>query len=90
VKIVWTKRALEHLQSLHDYIAEDSKWNAALVAKRILEAVELLEKQPELGRVGRRLGTRELVIPKTPFVVIYRVRGGALRLLAVLHGKQIW
>jgi toxin ParE1/3/4 len=90
VKIVWTKRALEHLKALHAYIAADSEWNAALVATRILEAVELLGQQPELGRVGRRVGTRELMIPKTPFLVVYRVRNGVVRLLAVLHGKQIW
>lgn len=90
MKVVWTRRALGHLKALHDYIAHDSAQNAALVAERILEAVQLLESQPEIGRPGRRVGTRELVIPRTPFIVIYRVRKGALRLLAVLHGKQEW
>jgi toxin ParE1/3/4 len=90
MKVVWTKRALSHLSALHDFISNDSPQNAEVVARRILETVELLESQPEIGRPGRRVGTRELVIPKTPFIVIYRVRQGALRLLSVLHGKQEW
>jgi toxin ParE1/3/4 len=90
MKVVWTRRALSHLKALHDFISIDTPKNAALVSRRILETVQLLESQPEIGRPGRRVGTRELVIPKTPFIVIYRVRKGALRLLSVLHGSQKW
>lgn len=37
-------------------------------------------------------GTRELVIGRTPFIVVYRVRTRAARieLLHFLHGSQQW
>jgi toxin ParE1/3/4 len=37
-------------------------------------------------------GTRELVIGRTPFIVVYRVKPKAKRieLLRVLHGSQQW
>jgi toxin ParE1/3/4 len=90
MKIVWSPRAVRHLVDLRAYIEKDSEQNAAAVARRILEAVELLETQPEMGRPGRVLGTRELVISDTPYIIPYRVRRERLELIAVFHGRQKW
>ena len=90
MKIVWTRRAIRHLVSLREYIEKDSEQNAALVAKRFLEAVDLLQTQPYMGRPGRVLGTRELVAPGTPYIIPYRIRRERLELIAVFHGRQKW
>ena len=90
MKIVWTARAIRHLGALRAYIARDSESNAVAVARRILESVSLLAEQPSLGRPGRLPGTRELVVPQTPYIIPYRVRNERLELLAVLHGRQKW
>ena len=90
MKIVWSRRAIRHLVSLRKYIARDSEQNASLVALRILSAIDLLQTHPEMGRPGRVFGTRELVVPDTPFLIPYRVRQGRLELIAVFHGRQRW
>ena len=90
MKIVWSRRAIRHLIALRDYIAADSPHNAAAVAERILKSVELLAAQPQIGRPGRIVGTRELVIPDTPYIIPYRIRGERLELIAVFHGRQKW
>jgi toxin ParE1/3/4 len=90
MNVVWSRRAIRHLVSLREYIEKESKQNAALVAGRILAAVELLQTQPGIGRPGRVLGTRELVIPETPYIIPYRVRRDRLELIAVFHGRQKW
>jgi toxin ParE1/3/4 len=90
MKVVWSRRAIKHLVSLREFIAKDSEQNATLVATRILASIDLLQKQPEMGRPGRVLGTRELVVPDTPCIIPYRVREGRLELLAVFHGRQQW
>jgi toxin ParE1/3/4 len=90
MKIVWSRRAIRHLVSLREHIEKESELSAALVARRILEAVELLESHPELGRPGRLVGTRELVVADSPYVIPYRVRGERLELIAVFHGRQRW
>lgn len=90
MKIVWSRRAVQHLVALRERIAKDSEQNAALVAGRILDAIDLLQTQPEMGRPGRILGTRELVIPDTPFIIPYRIRNQWLELIAVFHGRQKW
>jgi len=32
-----------------------------------------LAKNPNVGRLGRVSGTRELVVSRTPYIVVYRV-----------------
>ena len=90
MKVVWSRRAVRHLVSLREYIARDSGQNAVIIAERILQAIDLLETQPDMGRPGRRPGTRELVVPNTPYIIPYRVRHSRLELVAVFHGRQKW
>ncbi|MBI5085728.1 MAG: type II toxin-antitoxin system RelE/ParE family toxin [Acidobacteria bacterium] len=90
MRIVWSRRAVRHLAALRDYIAMDSEKSAAVVAARILGAVETLATQPAMGRPGKLPGTRELVIAGTPFFIPYRVREGRLELIAVIHGRRKW
>ena len=90
MKVVWSRRAIRHLVSLREFIARDSEQNAALVAERILSSVDILRAHPEMGKPGRTSGTRELVVPDTPFIIPYRVKENRLELIAVLHGRQKW
>ncbi|MBP8310201.1 MAG: type II toxin-antitoxin system RelE/ParE family toxin, partial [Burkholderiaceae bacterium] len=70
------------------HIATDDPVSARLVVQRILEAVATLADQPALGRPGRVPGTRELVVPKTRYLVPYRVRGDAIEILRVFHTSR--
>jgi toxin ParE1/3/4 len=90
MKIVWSRRAVRNLVALRRFIEQDSPENAALVARRILESVELVSAHPEMGRPGRVLHTRELVIPDTPFIIPYRVRDEELQLIAIFHSRKNW
>jgi toxin ParE1/3/4 len=90
VTIVWSPRAIDHLTGLRACIARDSPDRAAETAATLLAAVEGLEKFPNLGRPGRVSGTRELVVPGTPYVIPYRQRGTRLEIIAVFHGRQRW
>ena len=88
--VVWSPRAIQHLAALRAYIARDNPDAAAGVALTLLAAVERLAELPNLGRPGRLAGTRELVVPGTPFVIPYRVRSERLEIIAVFHGRQEW
>lgn len=88
--IVWSPRAIEHLAHLRSYIAHDNPPAASRIARVLLDAVERLARLPNVGRPGRVAGTRELVVPGTPYVIPYRLRGGRLEAIAVFHGRQKW
>lgn len=90
MKIVWSRRAIHHLAKLRDYIAQDSPDAAADVAGKIVAAVENLATVPNLGRTGRLAGTRELVVPGTPYIIRYHIRDNRIELIAVFHGRQRW
>jgi toxin ParE1/3/4 len=88
---VWSFEALDDLAALRAYIEEDDPAAARRVTLHVTESVEtLLADHPEMGRPGRVPGTRELIIPQTPFIVPYRVRGGAIQILRVFHGARRW
>lgn len=86
--IVWSPRAINHLTALRAYVARDNPSAASRVAASILAAVNRLADLPNIGGPGRVPGTRELVVPDTPYVIPYRVRGGRLEIIAVFHGRQ--
>ncbi len=88
--VVWSPRAIGHLVDLRDYIARENPNAAAGAGKTLLAAVERLAELPGLGRPGRVPGTREVVVPGTPYVIPYRVRGARLEIIAVFHGRQRW
>jgi toxin ParE1/3/4 len=90
VNIVWSPPAIEHLAHLRGYIAQDNPKAANRVAAALLDAVERLAELPNLGRPGRVAGTRELVVPGTPYVIPYRLRGDRLEVIAVFHGRKKW
>ena len=88
--IVWSPRAIEHLAHLRAYIARDNPKTANRIASALLEAIERLAELPNLGRPGRVAGTRELVVPGTPYIIPYRVRSDRLEIVAVFHARQKW
>ncbi len=88
--VVWSPRAIDHLTHLRAFIARENPRAANRIAATLLEAVERLAELPGLGRPGRIAGTRELVVPGTPYIVPYRLRGDRLEVIAVFHTSQKW
>jgi len=90
VRVRWLRVALANLEAEADYIAEDNPAAADRVVRRILRAVDLLSKNPAMGRPGRVPGTRELVVDDTPYIITYRARANAIEILRVFHGARKW
>jgi toxin ParE1/3/4 len=89
--LVWSPESIRDLIALRAYIAEPDPASAKRVALHILYCVEhLLSENPKLGHAGRVPGTRELVIPKTPYLVPYRVRGLTIEVVRVYHSSRRW
>ncbi len=90
MRVRWLRTALANLSAEAEYIARDSPRAAAATVSAIAKAVSQLEHNPSLGRSGRVAGTRELVVPGTPYIVPYRVQRERVEILRVLHGARKW
>lgn len=88
--VQWTQPALQHLREAREYIEIDNPTAAARQIDLIQAAVNQLRAFPMMGRAGRRGGTRELPVPGTPYIMVYRVKETAVQVLAVLHGARNW
>ena len=57
----------------------------------INDALQALRRHPYSGRPGTKEGTRELVIPKSPYLAVYRLTGdAAFEILHIYHGTRDW
>ncbi|NES03011.1 MAG: type II toxin-antitoxin system RelE/ParE family toxin [Okeania sp. SIO2F4] len=90
MKIIWTRLALEDINNAYEYIVANNPDVALDTIERIESSINRLLQYPEMGRLGQVVGTRELVVTGTPFIVPYRVRGDRLEILAVIHGARKW
>ena len=88
MRVRWLRKALRNLDEEAAYIANDDSAAARIVVERVLNAVAMLAQQPDMGRPGRVPGTRELVVPRTRYIVPYRVRGDAVEILRVFHTSR--
>jgi toxin ParE1/3/4 len=88
VRLRWTRTALRDLRALHTYISLDSPDAADRFVERLRQGIALLPIQPQMGRAGRVARTREFVVP--PYVVVYRVRGSEIALVAIIHSARRW
>jgi len=90
VAIVWKPAANRSRAAQLGFIARDNPEAAARVEEEINRQVAMLAEFPTLGREGRVPGTRELVINRSPFVLVFRVRSERIEIVRLLHGAQMW
>ena len=89
MQVVWTDPALERVDEIAVYIAQDDPAAAARWTEELFDAVARLVDFPESGRTVPELGARhvrELVFGA--YRVFYRV-GTAVEVLSVRHGSQL-
>jgi addiction module RelE/StbE family toxin len=90
MKIVWLRRSLWHLKSIKTFVSVDNPEAATTILNRIYDGVQRLATFPEMGRVGRLSGTRELPILNSPYIVVYKVFDEKVEIMAVFHGARRW
>ena len=89
VRIWWSAEAVADLQEIHDYIARNSPRYAAVVAARLVAAVDDVRDFPESGRVVPELGdpaVREVI--HGAYRVVYELRGPVAEVLTVFRASR--
>ncbi len=89
MRIEWSKGAEKNLDGIESYIAQDNPNAAAkIVLKIVRRTYDQLSKQPASGRPGRISGTRELIFPEIPYIVIYTLQEEIIYIIRVFHIAQ--
>ena len=90
MRIAWTNSAQRDLAAHFDYLAARNPDSALQLEATTMQIVEGLIAFPHRGRPGRREGTRELLVPHLPYIVIYSIREERIIVLRILHTAQDW
>lgn len=88
--VIWTPRARTDLKGIHDYIKQDSPFNAKSVTRMILDKTAPLSDLPEIGKPIKELKLpyiREL--DAHPWRILYHLRNNNIYIIAVVHKRQI-
>lgn len=88
MRIVYRRSATQHIIEQHAYIARDNPTGAQTAVRKIQSTISRLESFPYSGTKGAVAGTYELVVPRLPYIVIYRVHMNYVEILAVFHTSQ--
>ncbi|MGE4059027.1 MAG: type II toxin-antitoxin system RelE/ParE family toxin [Sphingomonadales bacterium] len=88
MKLGWTKQAQNDLDAIFEHILADNPSAALKVAARIEEMAESLLEFPYRGRPGQTPESRELVIPRLPYIVFYSILDDSIVITHVVHGAR--
>ncbi|MBI2434980.1 MAG: type II toxin-antitoxin system RelE/ParE family toxin [Candidatus Hydrogenedentes bacterium] len=90
MRVRWVSKALTSLVEAAKYIEQDNPEAASHLAETFIETARRLGDFPMLGRVGRVRGTRELVVPRTRYIIAYRIVEQEVQIVRVVHTSRRW
>ena len=82
---------MSDLKTISEYIEQASNLETAnRITRTIYDTVQTLRVMPNRGRKGRIEDTRELVISRLPYLIVYRVLEERLLVVNIVHGARRW
>jgi plasmid stabilization system protein ParE len=88
LKISVTRFASLDLEWFNIYCVDVFPEGGANAIAHLEKTTRLLAERPMIGRVMGKTGRRVFSVPKTPFTLVYRVRGDLLEILRVLDQRS--
>ena len=87
--LIWSPRAVADLEEIRAFIAADSQAWADLTVRRLVAAVERLQRFPASGRVvPERQSTELRELVSGPFRIVYRRRADVVEIATVFRGSR--
>lgn len=88
MKVEVSDAARRDLAAAFTYLAERNLRAAQSTRSAIRNAILGLRQFPNRGRLGESPGTRELIVGKTPYVVVYSVSAITVFIARIRHTRQ--
>jgi toxin ParE1/3/4 len=85
IDVRFSKMARRDLERVHAYYADRDPASAVAIVARVLTGTRTLGEVPRAGSASTRGVRRRWLVPRTPYVLIYRVERDHVRVVRVLH-----
>lgn len=87
-RVRWRVKALQDLHGFHEWLSTVENSKPGRTVARIRAAARSMKRLGDIGRPSREAGIRELSVRNAPYVIVYRVEGDEIDILAVYHTAQ--
>jgi toxin ParE1/3/4 len=87
-KLRWSLAAAGDLEQISDYLHRHHPAFAVSTVQRLYRSAQSLKKNPFVGRLGKKDGTRELVLAPLPYLLVYSIDREAIHILRFLHTSR--
>lgn len=88
--IRWSPKAAHQLETIVEYIAQDSERYATIFARRLLQTVRAIPAHPVAGRVVPEYGDQNLRERiHQGYRIVYRLTPHAFEIVAICHGTRL-
>ena len=88
MRVEWLRAAMRDFDAEISRLMQEDSEHAVNTYNTVKSRVEGLAELPHVGRPGRVPGTRELVFPKLPYVIPYRVCDEVVQVLRFFHTSR--
>ena len=88
--LIWTRRAIEDVQSIKQFIAQDSTHYAELITQRLIASVERLPTLPQSGRIVSEINdptVREVI--QGSYRIVYRLVREEIHIVTDHHAARL-
>lgn len=90
MEIIVSPAARDDIRAVYSYYAERNPDAAGRIVRVIADAIAGLAQFPLLGREGVKPGTRERIISRYPYKIVYEIHSDVIEVDRVLHAAQDW
>jgi addiction module RelE/StbE family toxin len=88
MKVRYTPRAFADREAIYDYIEKRSPQGAQNVQLAIAQAIRSLASHPRLGRHTDWPGIYELIVPRRPYKVYYRIERDEVLIVHIRDSRR--
>ncbi len=90
MKVVLSDPAEDDLAGIYDYYSVRDYEHAERVIRAIIRACDGLADFPLLGKKGKVEGSRERLMTRYPYRLVYRIDGETIFVSRIVHTHQQW
>jgi toxin ParE1/3/4 len=88
MRVRYSPRALTDREAIYEYLEKRSPQGAQRVKLAIVRAIRVLASHPRLGQVTDKADVYELIVPRRPYKVYYRIQSDEIWILHIRDARR--